>query len=230
MPSKNRVKQYVEGGHYHVYNRGVEKRRIFLDDQDYRVFLHLLKYYLSATELSDEHPLKEITGFVPVKLRPIEPLYNKVELLCYCLMPNHFHLLLKQISKDGMEKLMRRLSTTYAMYFNRRYDRVGTLFQGRYKAVLVDTDEHLLHLSRYIHQNPTLTKGFLNEYPYSSYSYYIGEQKADWLRPEPILKYFDKTSDFGKYEAARFQNYKEFVEEYEKEPEQLIDYLLITRD
>jgi putative transposase len=229
MPSRGAIKQYVEGGHYHVFNRGVEKRRIFLDDQDYRVFLHLLKYYLSATSVSNMHPLKELTGFSPTRVRPIEPLHEKVDLLCYCLMPNHFHLLIKQHDQKGMEKLLRRLVTNYVMYFNRRYGRVGRLFQGPYKAVLVEKEGHLLHLTRYIHQNPTLTKGFLNEYPYSSYPNYLGEKKNDWLNTESILSFFrgSKKEDLN---LKGFGNYKEFVETFKKEPEEVIGDLAIEQD
>ncbi|KKK66524.1 hypothetical protein LCGC14_2963220, partial [marine sediment metagenome] len=105
-------------------------RKYFLDDQDYRVFLHLLKFYLSPLEKPNEHPLTQLTGFRPVRKRPITSLHGQIKLLCYCLMPNHFHLLLKQKSKDSMEKLLRKLLTTYVLYFNRRYDRIGPLFQG----------------------------------------------------------------------------------------------------
>jgi len=229
MPSRGIVKQYISGGCYHVYNRGVEKRRIFLDDQDYRVFLHLLKYYISNNKKTKEHPLKSLTGFSPTRIRPINPIGKKVELLCYCLMPNHFHLLIKQQDEDAIVKLLRRLFTTYVIYFNRRYDRVGTLFQGPYKAVLVGEDGHLLHLTRYIHQNPTLTKGFLNEYPYSSYAYYLGERKSDWLNTETVLSFFkgSKKEELG---VQKFRNYKDFVELHEKKPEEILGNLVLEQE
>ena len=229
MPDKNRIKPYVEGGFYHVYNRGVERRRIFLDDQDYRVFMHLLKYYLSDSQESKTHPLKDLTGFEPVRPRPLETLHGRVELHCYCLMPTHFHLLLKQIDKDGMQALLRRLLTTYALYFNRRYDRIGHLFQGVYKAALVDEDNYLLHLSRYIHQNPTLTKRYLNQYPYSSYSDYIGEKKTPWLNTDFTLDFFKGTKS-EELKLTNFANYKEFVEGYDQEPEEIIGKLTIETD
>lgn len=231
MPAKGSIKQYTEGGHYHAYNRGVERRRIFLDDQDYHVFLHLLQYYLSPATDYEKHPLLELTGFSPVRTRPLEPLYQKVDLICYCLMPNHFHLLIKQTEKDGMEKLLRRLLTSYVMYFNRRYDRIGHLFQGTYKAMLVEGDEQLLHLSRYIHQNPTLTRGYLDQYPYSSYPYFIGERRGDWLKTEPILSFF-RTPKTDKLRELRreFRNYKEFVETSDEEPEKTLGKLVIEKD
>lgn len=155
MPQKNTVKTFTENGIYHAYNRGVEKRDIFIDEQDYAVFLHLLKYYLSPLEVKNVHPLLEFQNFSIVRPHPLANIEKEVELIAFCLMPNHFHLLLKQISIDGMTKLLRRILTTYSMYFNKRYKRVGHLFQGPYKAVLVQNDSYLLHLSRYIHLNPS---------------------------------------------------------------------------
>lgn len=192
MPRKHSLKIYVENAHYHIYNRGVDKRQIFGDTQDYKVFLHLLKYYLSPSIQGLSHPSSEGSCYSVKRPRPLTNLSNKVNLLAYCLMPNHFHLLIKQISKDGMQKLMLKLSTTYSMYFNKRYGRVGHLFQGNYKAILVKTDNYLMHLSRYIHLNPTSLTGVAPvNYPYSSYSYYLGKKKADWVKPKFILKYFN---------------------------------------
>lgn len=154
MPSRNIVRRFTENGIYHVYNRGVEKRNIFLDEQDYAVFLHLLKYYLSPTDPKNVHPLMKFQNFSIIRPRPLANIEKEVNLIEYCLMPNHFHLVLQQISMDGITKLMRRIATTYAIYFNKRYKRVGYLFQGPYKAILVNNDSYLLHLSRYIHLNP----------------------------------------------------------------------------
>ncbi len=142
MPSKNTVKTYLENGYYHIYNRGVEKRRIFEDSQDYQRFLYYLKLYLIPSDiLHKEKPL----------LRPHlvrANLAEEVELLAYCLMPNHFHLLVHQKTKDATTKLMRQVLTSYSMYFNKRYERLGSLFEGIFKACLVENDEYLLHLSR----------------------------------------------------------------------------------
>ncbi|MDZ7587215.1 MAG: transposase [Patescibacteria group bacterium] len=215
MPHKNTVKHFVENGVYHAYNRGVEKRKIFLDDQDYRVFLHLLKYYLSPIDAKTKHPIIE-TGNQPLlRPRPLKNLENEIELIAYCLMPNHFHLLLKQISIDGMTKLLRRIATTYALYFNRRYQRVGYLFQGHYKAVLIDNDPALLHISRYIHLNPQeLTRMDLVSYPYSSYPYFLGLKTAGWIKPKLVLSLFNTS-------------YKEFVEKFADSPEKIIKEIVI---
>src|SRR5690606_22360993 len=130
MPSKNTVKEFTKEQYYHVYNRGVEKRAIFLDDEDYTVFLGLIKKYLTGKTDQKKHR------------HAFDSLSGEVQLIAYCLMPNHFHLLLYQKSDDGITKLMRRLTTAYAMYFNNKYNRIGRLFQGTYKAAHVNADDY----------------------------------------------------------------------------------------
>ncbi len=203
MPAKNSVKQFVENGYYHLYNRGVEKRDIFLDEQDYAVFLSYLKKYLDPTG-SDPHPLAK-----------------EVDLLVFCLMPNHFHLLVKQSSLNGITKLVRAVCTNYVMYFNKKYDRIGTLFQGKYKAVLVDNDAYLLHLSRYIHLNPGSDP---KTYNYSSYKYYLGRKNANWIKTTEVLAYF-KTAK--RINLKDFFSYESFVDDFKLEPEELLGNLTL---
>jgi putative transposase len=188
MPSRNIVKVYVAEAMYHVYNRGVEKRVIFMDTQDYVVFRHYLRAYL----LAPDHPSqKKLPPSLQRTLRGYD-LFQRVELLAYCLMPDHFHFILWQQDARGMSEFVKRLSNAYVAYFNRRYDRVGSLFQGAYKAVQIDAGEQALRLSRYIHREPSalLTGqglGSLAEYPYSSYAEYLGVRQTDWLHPEVVL-------------------------------------------
>jgi len=193
MPAKNTIKKYVEEGNYHIYNRGVEGREIFLDEQDYRVFLEYLKRYL--VDYKKEGKERPST----TAHRERMSLAGDVVLLAYCLMPNHVHLLVGQRSKTGITKLMQRVGTKYGMYFNRKYDRKGTLWEGVYKAVLVESEEQMLHVSRYIHLNPvkmtkkryglveTVTGSRPDEYPYSSYRRYLGKEQIEWVHPESIL-------------------------------------------
>jgi len=205
MPSRNIIKTYIEGGYYHIYNRGVEKRDIFLDENDCKIFLHYIKLYLS--------PIEEILKAYPdnVRIRRFTKLNlaKEVDLFCFSLMPNHFHFLVKQKNKDGIIKFMRRLMTSYVMHFNKKNNRVGTLLQGRYKAVNVDKDEYLLHLTRYIHLNPFELKSknisFKN---FSSYKYYLGTKQASWVKPEEILDYFSFKS-----KEYKISTYKSFVED-----------------
>lgn len=205
MPAKNSVKIFVENGYYHAYNRGVEKRDIFLDQRDFATFLYFLKYYLGTPR---ENDIKQ----------KLHSLHNQVDLLAYCLMPNHYHLLVKQITRDGMTKLIRAVSTSYAGYFNEKYDREGTLFQGKYKAAFVDSDPYLLHLSRYIHANPNglvrvgpwQGSDPLADYPYSSYKYYLDNPSIpNWIKPHEILAFFTSQDNLGR---TGHLNYKIFVE------------------
>ncbi len=190
MPSRNVVREYAPDNYYHVYNRGVEKRVVFLDDQDYTVFLGLLKRYLGEGK-RDKKTRKKFPK-----------LNNEVQLLAYCLMPNHFHLLFYQTTTDGVSRLMRRLTTGYVMYFNGRYNRVGGLFQGPYKASRITAEGYLHHISRYIHLNP-------EEYslwPYSSFRYYARPQTSpSWLNTHQILAMYNDNH----------QEYVEFVRLYQ---------------
>ena len=232
MPSKNIIKTYIENGFYHIYNRGVEKRRIFLDEQDYKVFLSYLKLYLlpkeeSANEIIN-HDLKiDNKEKIISELYKLNNFYNKIELISYVLMPNHFHLELKQKNKKEIESFMRSLITKYSKYFNKKYERVGPLFQGRYKAVLINNTEYLLYLSRYIHLNPTelLVKGqSLIEYPWSSYPAYLEKLNISWLKINYICNSFLENKIFS---AALYKKYVEKVKDEDDEDLKLVKDLFI---
>ena len=122
-------------------------------------------------------------------------------------MPNHFHLFLYQESVDGITKLMRRLATGYVMYFNNRYGRVGALFQGKFKASLINKDAYVQHISRYIHLNPMDYK----DWQYSSYKYFASTKTPPkWLSTDEILHFFDSREE-----------YIRFVSDFEESSEQL---------
>ena len=200
MPAKNSLKEYHENGYYHLYNRGVNKGLIFSDEQDYKTFLYYLKLYLCSEKLQVEY----------LKLYPSRKLKNycdRLKLLAYCLMPNHFHLLVWQKDQDAINYFMRSLTVKYAMYFNKKYKRIGPLFQGVYKAVLVENEPQLIYLSKYIHRNPLkLTTSRVPEvYPYSSYQNYLGMFDQEWVSRGEILDLFSKS----KFSSS----YKAFVEE-----------------
>lgn len=144
-----RYKFYYRGASYHIYNRGNRKEDIFLNEDDCLFYLKRLKQNLQK---------------------------HQVKLLAYCLMPNHLHLLVKQESDSPISKFITALHTSYAKVFNKKYDKVGHLFQDRFKQVIVESDEQLLHLTRYIHLNPVLA-GLMDQpekYEWSSYREYIG--------------------------------------------------------
>jgi len=219
MPSRNVLKNYLEDGVYHVYNRGVERRDIFLDNQDYEYFLYLLKTYLVPPQ----------KGWDPVQgptLREKPNFADEIVLLAYCLMPNHFHLLIKQKNIDSMPRFVKCVCTNYSMYFNKKYDRVGSLFQGHYKAILIANDNYLLHLTRYIHLNPTTQKGWdpvqgptLLRTAWSSYENYLGLRRMEWLDPGLVLGLFDR--GVGLY-GDSFGSYKSFVENYAKDATEIL--------
>lgn len=206
MPAKNSVKQFVENGYYHLYNRGVEKRNIFLDKQDYTVFLYFLKKYLDSKLGSDPHSVAK-----------------EVDLMAFCLMPNHYHLLARQKTLAGITKLIRAVCTNYVMYFNKKYDRVGTLFQGKYKAVMVSNDNYLLHISRYIHLNP-FPGSDPKIYNYSSYSYYLGNKNANWLKTAEILAYFKHAKRIG---LKDYLSYESFIDDHKMNSEQILEELTL---
>lgn len=210
MPSRNIVKTYVAGGYYHIYNRGIEKRIIFEDEMDYKTFLKYLKEALSP--LPDSRDLKVSFSFKGATFkglpRPVKNFVKDVNLIAYCLMPNHFHLLVTQNSVRDINRFMQSIITRYSMFFNKKYNRIGKLFQGHYKAVLISDENYLLHLSRYIHLNPSEYTDDL-EAAYSSYSEYLGKRKTLWIKPEVILSFFKTVSkDF----MQGINTYKDFVE------------------
>lgn len=205
MPSKNSTKIYIENGYYHIYNRGVEKRLIFLDEQDYGVFLSYLKGYLLPKDekelyekLADRNTSYKEKGEI-LKLLRLNNFNQEIALLAYCLMPNHFHFFVKQKSLGSIDKFMNSLGTRYTMYFNNKHKRVGPLYQGVYKAVLVNNEEQFLHLSRYIHKQA---------FPHqpSSYPEYIGARKTLWVKPEEVLSYFAKNNSSLSYKNFVAEN------------------------
>lgn len=182
---------FTAQGFYHVYNRGHNKQTIFYDAKDYQRYLKRLREYLEKHE---------------------------VTILAYCLMPNHLHLLLRQDGNDSIDRFIHRLHTAYTMYFNKKYERVGAVFQGKFKAKIIDTDEYLLHASRYIHINPVelfdyqlqgqALKLQIEKYPWSSYGEYIQIRSNSICNPTIIRDYFSNSPMYGK------MIYRSFVEEY----------------
>lgn len=206
MPAKNSQKQYLEDGYYHLYNRGVEKRVIFLDNQDYSVFLLYLKQYLlpkNERSLQEKLANKDTSIAEKDKILKLIRLNNfskELSLLAYCLIPNHFHFLVKQKDAWTIDSFMNSLATRYSMYFNRKYKRVGSLYQGVYKAVLVSSNEQLLHLSLYIHKQ-ALQGEALQIASLSSYLDYLKKTRNEWIKSDEILSFFSKTNPTLSYEA-----------------------------
>lgn len=210
MPARNVEKSYVQNGYYHIYNRGVEKRTIFQDEEDYGVMRSYLKEYLEPKDkealrrrLADEAtPSKEKQKIL--KILSLNNFHETISLLAYCLMPNHFHFLVKQTEETAIDVFMNSLCTRYTMYFNRKYKRVGGLYQDVYKAVLIEIEEQLLHVSRYIHRNPLALQGdplITSSGQPSSYDEYLGRRRTVWVKSEEILSYFSVKNPRLSYET-----------------------------
>ncbi len=191
MPS--RAIPFVNNEYYHVFNRGVAKMPIFNSSFDYKHFMNTFLYY----HINGPKPRFSFFRNKPIELKNNEKI---VEVICYCLMPNHFHFLLRQKEENGITEFISKLSNSYTRYFNVKNKRVGPLFQGEFKSVYVESNEQLLHLSRYIHLNPLIgyvTKD-LKTYRWSSYPEYLGLAK-DICSKEEVLGQFKSVKDYEKF-------------------------------
>lgn len=166
MPT--RALPFVNAQVYHILNRGVAQMPIFANVRDYKRFLKTMLYY------QIEGPKPRFSLFTPAS-RLLNSNKKIIEIVSYCLMPNHFHFLLRQIRDGGITEFLSKLTNSYTKYFNLRHKRNGPLFQGEFKAVHIESNEQLIHLSRYIHLNPLvgfITKN-LENYQWSSYPEYL---------------------------------------------------------
>lgn len=194
IPSRNVIKINVSESYYHVYARGANKHQIFKDEGDYLFFLSLFQRYLGKGK-SDNRSADNY-----------QKLYDVVEILAYCLMSNHFHLLLYQIDEGGMSKLMHGMMTSYSRYFNSKYGRSGPLFESRYKASRISSDEYLLHISRYIHRNPDEWI----DYPHSSIRTYLYNDMPKWMNKNHITDLYGSAVQ-----------YHEFLEDFQDKDEKI---------
>ena len=205
----NRKITFAPGEFYHIYNRGVEKRSIFSSDTDRKRFQALL--YLCNGNKAVVYRSAYIQGST---LYMVDAGDKSIAIGAYVLMPNHFHLLVKETSENGITEFMRRLTTAYTMYFNKKYKRVGPLFQGTFKAEHVDEDRYLKYLFSYIHLNPIKlfdnnwkengikdkrgAQKYLAQYKFSSYNDYAGTggEQSKILSQSEFPQYFEKFNDF----------------------------------
>jgi putative transposase len=191
---------------FHVYNRGVDKRLIFIDDYDYVRFLESL-YLNNSTKnglvnswrwFKFQNPLATPLDFIKISEDDM-----LVEIIAYCLNPNHFHLEIKEIREKGMETLMHKQGTSYTMYFNKRHDRSGSLLQGKYQRKEIDTEDLILYVSAYVNGNPEIHKvGLARNWPYSSFAQYTGkESKFDFINCSKnfVLEQLSKKKTYEQY-------------------------------
>jgi len=215
---------------YHIYNRGVDKRIIFLKDSHYSRFISLIDHYLKydypysslkkRLEQCNSPKAKQLV-LSDLQSHRIKP---PVEVISFCLMPNHYHLTLKQLTENGITQFLHRIGTAYSNFFNMSENRTGRLFETKFKSVMVETEEQLIHLSRYQHLNPTKLNikspiGLLH-YPWSSLPSYIGPKPLPFVNTQPILSLFHSSQSYFNFILAEIGEY---------EPS-LIEHLAIDND
>lgn len=165
---------FTQGGHYHVYNRGTNREPIFLCDDNYRFLLRRVKKCAHDWQ---------------------------VTVLAYCLMPNHYHFVLRQDGERPLSGFVQAVFNSYTKAFNRMYERSGTLFEGPFQSRLVDKEEHLLHLCRYVHRNP-LDAGLvqsLGDWPYSNYLEWVGEREGTLVDWDFVRSRFDASGAYASF-------------------------------
>lgn len=195
--------------YFHLFNRGIEKRDIFLSANDRERFVQTIRIcrLVNSPQVS--------TFFRQLKLGLINPESNLeekwgpalVEIIAYILMHNHFHFEVKELIKGGVSKFIQRLDNSYTRYFNVKHERTGHLFESAYKSVEIETDEQFIHLSRYIHTNPAnssktnLTPKQLKAFPWSSLPVYLGE-KSLVCQPGEVMAFFKSSDDYWDFTKA----------------------------
>jgi putative transposase len=200
-----RKTEFANGEYYHVFNRGVDKRDIFSDARDYKRFLLAMELLndeedglmIEWRNYKNSNSSATLDDFLKPGFRKRSPL---VEIIAHCLNPNHYHFILKQIDDKGVERFMHKLGTSHTKYFNIKQKRSGTLFQGRFRAVHIDSNEYLLYLSVYVNKN-NLIHGYNRDdnWPYSSLPYYLGKKSDKLVNPDVILKQFESIEQYKDY-------------------------------
>jgi putative transposase len=196
-----RKNKLVENEFYHIYNRGVDKRDIFLDDSDYLRFLKSMKEFNGVDPIGSlyEKYLQEKHNGVLTSIMEVKTPRPLVELICYCLNPNHYHFILAQLVEKGIEKFMQRIGTGYTMHFNRKYKRTGSLFQGTFKAAQIKSG-NFLYLSAYVNCNAEVHGiARAEEYRWSSYSDYLGKTEYGLCNKKVIMQEFKGGGDYRNF-------------------------------
>jgi len=200
---------FVLGEYYHLYNRGNSKQKIFLDEADHNRFLKLLFLCNSKLNINFRNVI-DVTKDVLV----FERRETLVDIGAFCLMPNHFHLLLREKEDGNISLFMKKLLTAYVMYFNKKYERTGSLFEGKFKSEHVGEDNYLKYLFSYIHLNPIKlidpkwriegikdrlkAQKYILDYEYSSYAC-LGDENQKWskiINTNNFPKYFLTPTDY----------------------------------
>lgn len=189
---------------YHVFNRGLDRRSIFTDKNEFERVQKLIKFYkhkdipIRFSQVNHQP--------IEIKERMLKNLYKSeriIDILAHCIMPNHFHFLLKQTDDKGISTFIANIANAYTKYFNTKHKRSGNLLEGVFKAVHIETEEQLIHVSRYIHLNPVASSiipdGELENYQWSSYPEYLSLSKEEISQKELILSMFKSVRDYREF-------------------------------
>ncbi len=194
---KNRdYKNFASGSIVHIYNRGNNKEKIFFNEQDYKAFLFRIGLCLGFTQ--EELNKKNLIAMPYSRIRITETNKNNFKLHVFSLMPNHFHLLIEQVGNISISKLISKLCTSYSKYINKKYKRVGHVFQDCFKAVLIENNPQLMWTSSYIHMNP-VKDGLVkhpSEYKWSSYNDFIDKRNLPIINKELLIATFGDEKNF----------------------------------
>lgn len=187
---------------YHIFNRGVERRTVFSNTREYKRSVDTIDYYrFAGLPIRYSHFLN-LTYQRKQALLGMLTKYE-VSILAYCLMPNHFHFVLKQEGENGISRFLSNFTNSYTKFFNTKYERVGPLFQGTFKAVRVESEEQLIHLSRYVHLNPVssflIPENKLNTYPWSSFPEYLNRESGHISDPNLVLSRFKNKDTYREF-------------------------------
>ena len=196
-------KEFTSKNIYHVYNRGNNKEKNLFDNQDHKAFLFRIGLCLGFTE--EELNKEKSTAMPYSRIRITNTDKKDFKLHAFCLMPNHFHLLIEQIRDVPISKLISRLCTSYAKYINKKYKRVGHVFQDKFKAVLIENDPQLMWASTYIHMNPVKDKLVKKpeDYKWSSYNDFASDRNLPIINKTFLLEIFGNQKSFIK-ETSNF--------------------------
>jgi len=183
---------------FHIFNRGNNKENIFYDEQDYRAFLFRLSLAIGIeSDIIHKEPLLRMPRS---RIRITKSPFGLFKLHSFCLMPNHFHLLIEQCTDIPISKLIQKTCTSFAMYLNKKYNRVGYVFQDRFKSVLIENNHQLMWVTSYIHMNP-VKDGFNRnpgDYSWSSYNDFASNRNLPIISKDLIPELFGTRENFIK--------------------------------
>ena len=239
-----RKTEFANEEYYHIYNRGVNKEDVFCNEKDFGRFIMGMREFNNEStyeqrtfvknRMSQKNSEKELKkGLGPEASEPspflssfsefdsllefLSSLPKLAEFICYCLNPNHYHFILKQLAENGIEKFMHKLGTGYATYFNLKHNHSGHLFQGPFQAKHINTNEYLLWLSGYVNGNPEIHKiAEAENYRWSSYQDYLSKRNGTLCEKEIILSQFGNADEYKKYvemvikESGKRKDLKEY--------------------